>query len=55
MSVRLFCNVVYARLVSGCGSEDDRAQLDRELYAPLGGWEQAEANLWRNIAAAPGE
>jgi len=26
---------------------------ERDLYAPLGGWDQADKNLWRAIAAAP--
>jgi len=50
----MFCNVVYARLAAGCLEERDRKRLDEELYAPAGGWDAAERNLWKVIMSAPG-
>jgi hypothetical protein len=43
---------VYARLLAAC-DEKGRAELERELYAPLEGWDAAERNLWAAIDAAP--
>ncbi len=51
----MLCNVVYARLAAGCADNESRQKLDEELYAPAGGWEPAERNLWANMAALAGK
>jgi hypothetical protein len=46
--------VVYAHLAAGCaGDPEARKRLDEDLYAPLGGWDNAERKLMALIAAAP--
>jgi hypothetical protein len=50
--VRLFCNLVYARLASACPDGESRDGLDRELGAPAGGWDAAERELWRRVNEA---
>ena len=50
MSARLFCNVVYAWLMSGCaGDADARRDLDAQLYAPARGLDEANASFWAAI------
>jgi hypothetical protein len=49
----MFCNVVYARLAASCGTAEDRERLDREVHAPVAGWDAAQRNLYAAIAAAP--
>jgi hypothetical protein len=49
----MFCNVVYARLAAGCLTAEDRDRLDREVNAPLIGWDAAQRNLMAAISAAP--
>lgn len=53
MSPRLYCNVIYATLTARCGEKKDRDDLDRDLYAPMGGWGAAEQRLWGRVADAP--
>ena len=50
----MLCNVVYAHLTAGMGPQA-REAFDAELYAPAGGWEQAEADMWRRIDEAAAE
>jgi hypothetical protein len=57
------CNAVYAhlkqQLLAALVMADgkDRAEAvdawERDLYAPLGGWQQADQNLFRAIVTAP--
>jgi hypothetical protein len=51
---RLAINIAYAQMVS---LTDDRKALDEELYAPVDGWEAADARLWQSLgmAASAGE
>jgi len=48
----MFCNLVYARLASGCLDAADRKRLDAELYAPLRGWDTVNRDLMARIASA---
>ena len=52
MSLRLFCNMVWARLMAGCASREDRAKIEELVYAPLGGWAQADAAFWAALNQA---
>jgi hypothetical protein len=51
VSPRLFCNIVWARLLAGQDREG-RETVEREVYAPAEGWGAAEANLWDRIMGA---
>jgi hypothetical protein len=44
---------VYAWLAARCADADARKKLDEELYAPAGGWDQAERDLMAAIMRAP--
>jgi hypothetical protein len=48
----MFANVVYARLAAGCGDREDRERLDRDLAAPLRGWDAVNRELMAMINAA---
>jgi len=48
----MLCNTVYARLCSGCGDREDRDRLDRELAAPLRGWDAVNRDLMAIINTA---
>jgi hypothetical protein len=48
----MFANVVYARLAASCGDREDRERLDRELCAPLRGWDAVNRELWAIIGSA---
>jgi hypothetical protein len=51
----MFCNVVYARLAASCVTGEDRERLDRELCAPLRGWDAVNRELMAMIAQAGGD
>ena len=51
MRPRLFCNITYAWLARGLPPEV-RDKLDRELSAPVGGWDVAQARAFAQLAAA---
>lgn len=44
--------MAYAHIVS---RTDDRKGLDEELYAPVDGWEAADARLWEVLDSRPTE
>lgn len=48
MSVRVVCNVVYALMVEGLDGKE-RERFDADLYAPIGGWEEATDRLFDRI------
>jgi len=51
--VRVFCNIVYAWLMSGCaGDGEAREKLDAHIYAPPQGLDTADANVWAAINRA---
>jgi hypothetical protein len=39
--------------MSHCAEAEDRDELDKALYAPPGGWDRAEANVFKAIMSAP--
>lgn len=51
LPARLVLNRVYVLLVANRDAES-RAELDGELWAPVGGWDAAERDLWRRIDEA---
>ena len=54
MSVRLFCNIVYAWLKGGAaGDPEARDKIDAHLYAPAIGLDAANAKFWAAIQSAP--
>ena len=48
----MFANMVYARLCSACVEREDRERLDRELAAPLRGWDAVNRDLMAIINSA---
>lgn len=50
MRPRLFCNITYAWLVRGL-PPDSRDKLDRELTAPLAGWDEIQRRAFGKLAA----
>lgn len=54
--MRVVLNRVYAYLIAGADGEG-RDKFEADLYAPMEGWDAAEAALWQAIdkAAAGGE
>jgi hypothetical protein len=48
----MFANMVYARLAGGCGDREDRERLDRELSAPVKGWDAVNRELMAIINQA---
>jgi len=50
----MFANMTYARLAAACPDGESRERLDRDLSAPMIGWDAAEQNLMRAIMSAPG-
>ncbi len=55
MSPRLYANITYAWLAEGLPPEM-RDKLDRELTAPVGGWDEAQRRAFARLAdlAEPG-
>jgi hypothetical protein len=51
LPARVVLNRVYVLLVANRDAES-RAELDGELWAPVGGWDAAERDLWRRIDEA---
>ncbi len=55
MSVRMFCNVVYAWLMARTGGDpESREKVDAALYAPLEGAAAMQERFWANLAALAG-
>jgi len=55
MSVRLFCNVVFAWLCERVTDNDERERLVSELYAPMEGVDAVTRTFLSNLAALAGE
>lgn len=51
MHPRIVCNTVYAYLMHG-RDVDGRRELHDQIYAPLEGWDAAEAQFWSRVEEA---